>query len=634
MKRLALLAAYLALPALGSAQEPAPRGPADVMQRARDSAEQRQRARTSPHAGGRPPPIATSEAASDVPPGTIEVRVLDSRGLPVADQPVRVGILAQDESRDERGGTTDRNGVAVVANLRAGSNQAYRVTVPYRGANYGSMPFRLEVGRGHRVTIRRLEVTHDDGSLLQYVGQTLVEYRNERVHVSQQAQLVNLGRDTYVFPGNGLQWRLPDGFTAFQSQRVMSDQRVVATDDGLAIRGSLPPGRTTLSWAYDLPLSGEQVIISQPLPVKTFRYRVITQASDGMTMSVDGFPDADEHEVNGQRVLLAELQRSPRDPELDRLHIRIRGIPSVGPIRWIALGMAMLLAFFGILLVARGGNLSGALVEARARRKEELLDEAAEIERLFGESEVGPKYRARRLREIVDELASLLRLDAASDAASGGSVSRSGGSLDAAWAPVARGFRLYVISGAASIAVSMSQFAVDPETVLWLGLIPAALASFGYLQVARAPASSKASLPARIAAGAMIFGFALQAYVVFSGALSFGETETGEVLAAAASLGAIAFAMLAVALVGVAATLVTVYAISGDLELPDLGRNVKSVAISLAVVAALPFGLFFLPLAPQLVLLAIWALGALVTVLTYYMLVLRTARAIGDRLPE
>ena len=49
-----------------------------------------------------------------------------------------------------------------------------------------------------------------------------------------------------MFPDGGMRIRLPEGFKAFDALAVMTDQRVSATDDGLEISGSIPPGRADL----------------------------------------------------------------------------------------------------------------------------------------------------------------------------------------------------------------------------------------------------------------------------------------------------------------------------------------------------------------------------------------------------
>lgn len=430
MRWLAVAVTLVSVGALAQAPGDAPAGPAEVISGAREAAErgrqernlaQGAEPRVAPEvlqrAAGRTPPIAQASADPSLDAGTILVSVVDAMSQPVAGVTVRIGVMKADGSRESIVRQTDERGQLRVGDLPTGSSQAYRVNVVNDGATYSSMPFRLEPDRGHRVQIRMLPVTRSRRSLLQTLGQTMLEYRNERVHVTEQAQLVNLGEETIVFDDDELRIDLPDGFTAFQSQPGMSDQRLVPDDRGFVIRGSLPPGRATLVWAYDIPLRGEELHFSHAIPFRTYAYRVMSDAMEGMELVVDGFPEAQEHEGHqGRPLLVTQVERSPDDPPLDRLSVTVKGIPAPGPMRWLALGAALVLLAFGLLMATRGGDRAGALARTRAARRAELIDEAVELEELFAAREIGPQYRERRMREVVDELASLLRLDEATEA--------------------------------------------------------------------------------------------------------------------------------------------------------------------------------------------------------------------------
>ena len=437
MKRFVTLALLCASTALAQPGDQ-PAGPADIINGAREAREQAEQERSlegptqqqAPQqaqpdvdpevvrrANGRTPPLAIAEPDNRVPRGTIRVVVVDAQNDPVPGADIRIGIMKADSSRDSIMGRTDAAGVLEQSDLPTGSSQAYRVNVHYDGATYSSTPFRLEPDRGHLVRIRRLETTRDTRQLLQSLGQTMLEYKQGRVKVTQQAQLMNLSAETVVLDGDAIRFELPEGFTAFQTPDQMSDQRLVPDDEGFVVRGSVPPGRIALVWSYDLPLSGDEISFSTNMPFRTYGYRVMTDAAEGMRLEVDGFPRAEEHEGHGGRKLLVtQIERGPQDASLERLRITVRGIPGAGPARWLALGGALVLLIFGLLLATRGGDRAGAISRARAARQTELLDEAADLEKLFRTSEVGPKFRERRMGEIVDELASLIRLDEATAA--------------------------------------------------------------------------------------------------------------------------------------------------------------------------------------------------------------------------
>lgn len=413
----AIVLALLATPTLAQ-----PRGPAEVMGQARDTREQsetNQRLGVPPsdeavrRALEEPLELASSAAAADLPAGTIRVEVVDENVRPIAGAAIRIGVMEADGGRENLVHETDAQGVLVLPNLPTGAGQSYRVNVLREGATYSTTPFRLEPDRGQRARVVALPTTRDTSALLQTLGQAHLEYRDERIHVTMQAQLANLGGNTIVFPEDGMKVQLPRGFTAFQSPQQMTDQRLVPDDDGFALKGSIPPGHITLAWAFDIPLQSGDVRMTMPMPFRTFRFRVLSDRSPGMSMEVDGFDETFEHEANGQHFLVAQVQRRPEDEALETLAIRIRGIPGPGPYRFLAVGGALVLGFLGLLLLFQGGDRSGALAKARAVRKVQLLDDAAEVERLFAANEIGPKFRVRRMEEITIELATLLRAEGA-----------------------------------------------------------------------------------------------------------------------------------------------------------------------------------------------------------------------------
>lgn len=406
----------------GTHTQAQPRGPAEVMGQAR---EVREASETSQRLGAVPSEdavrralgenleLASSAATADLPAGTIRVEVVDENVQPLAGAAIRIGVMKADGGRENLVHETDAQGVLVLPDLPTGAGQSYRVNVLRDGATYSTTPFRLEPDRGQRARVVALPTTRDTRALLQTLGQAHLEYRDERIHVTMQAQLANLGGETIVFSEDGLKVRLPSGFTAFQSPQQMTDQRLVPDDVGFALKGSIPPGRITLAWAFDIPLQSGDMRVTMPMPFRTFRFRVLSDMSPGMSMEVDGFDETFEHEANGQRFLVAQVQRRPEDEPLETLAIRVRGIPGPGPYRFVAVGGALVLAFFGFLLLFQGGDRSGALAKARAMRKTQLLDDAAEVERLFAANEIGPKFRQRRMEEITIELATLLRAEGA-----------------------------------------------------------------------------------------------------------------------------------------------------------------------------------------------------------------------------
>lgn len=357
------------------------------------------------------PPVATAEPSRDVPVGAVRVLVVDVDGRPIEGAAVVLGTMQQGGDRDRISALTDATGRHTWSDLPTGTAQAYRVTVPHEGATYGATPFQLPTDRGYLVRVVRLPITHDDRTVLQVIGQTFVEIREERLHIIQQTQLANMSQtpQTYVFPENGLRVELPEGYLAFQTQPVMTDQRVEELAGiGYRLRGSLPPGRTTLTWAYDLPITGAEMDVTVNVPFRTYIYRVITDAPPGLELDVEGLPDPQEFEDEGRRLFGTEVQRRPGDPPFEAVTLRFRGIPGPGPMRWIALGISLVMVAFGLFFVVRSGSTEEVARRSREARKKELLAEAVRLDEQHARGEIGPQFRQTRHDEIVRELAVLL----------------------------------------------------------------------------------------------------------------------------------------------------------------------------------------------------------------------------------
>jgi len=284
------------------------------------------------------------------------------------------------------------------------------VNVPYDGARYSSTPFRLDEAKGQRVRVVRLPTTTDNRRVFQVLGRTMIEFRDERAHIQQEARLTNLGDSTYVFPEGGMTIRLPDGFKAFDSMEVMTDQRLAVTDDGLELSGSIPPGRVDLMWTYDIPASGTSILMEQPVPFATMEYQVISDYVDGMSMEVEGFQVARVHEGGDRRFLVAGMMRRPGDAPVDPLRIHIRGIPGGGPLPYLAAAIAAIFVFLGIWLLFRPLDQTAILAQVRDDRRAELLDEIASLEGQHRAEAIGPTFFEHRRRELTDELAIVLRM--------------------------------------------------------------------------------------------------------------------------------------------------------------------------------------------------------------------------------
>jgi hypothetical protein len=359
---------------------------------------------------GNVPDVVTSLVDGELPSGTIVVEVVDPSGAVVPKQAVRLGTMEQSGGRESKACLTDETGACSFDALPIGPKHSYRVNVPYEGAVYSSTPFRMDPSKGQRVRVVRLPTTTDDQRVFQVLGRTMIEFRGDRAHISQEARLANLGDATYVFPEGGLPIRLPHGFKAFDSAAVMTDQHLAATEDGLQLSGSIPPGRVDLMWGYDIPVDGRSLEIDQAVPFATMEYQVISDYVDGMSLEVEGFQVARVHEGADRRFLVAGLMRRPGEPPLDPLRIHIRGIPGGGALPYLASAIAVVFLLLGVGLLFRPLDQTAILAKVRESRRAELLDEIAALETQRKADEIGPSYYEHRRRDLTDELAIVLHM--------------------------------------------------------------------------------------------------------------------------------------------------------------------------------------------------------------------------------
>jgi hypothetical protein len=431
MTRLILLCLVACvLPAVVRAQEAPtspPTGPAQIMNRAQAARSQKEMSAASavgganpqanphqeganPHAILAPPTSPTAEPDTTLPRGSIEVSVADPQGRPYGNAEIVLGIMQSMGGREERREKTDAQGSYTFRNLPVGSGQAYRVNVSSGGAKFSSNPFRLPDQGGYRVRIPLQATTRDDKMIFSLVGQTVIELRDERLHVTESMRLANAGDTVYVFPEGGLVVELPQSFTAFQWQDQMTDQKATEVKDkGFRLVGSLPPGSLQLMWSYDLERDGTSVKLPVSMPFRTYNYRVISEAPEGLKLRVNGFPEPERISDQGRDLLFTQLRKAPPEAPIGALTVRIDGIPGPGPGRWVAVVLALIAVLYGLTRALSRADDAQDRRTVLSARKASLLEAAKTLEAELKQGEVGPQFHARRMDEIQTELAMVLR---------------------------------------------------------------------------------------------------------------------------------------------------------------------------------------------------------------------------------
>ena len=348
-----------------------------------------------------------------LPPGTIAVRIVDFAGNPVPNAPITMGILknsvAKGESREKVIRQADANGVFVFGGLTVGSGIAYRISSPRGEGTFAAMPFNLPAARGMRVTLHVYDASESiQDARIVFQTALYLEVKEDRVQFEQLFAVFNFGKTAWVPPPDQI-IPLPPEYTAFSAQQEMSDTGADAVaGKGIKLHGTFGPGRHDVTFRWQLPYDGSpEVTLDVGLPPHVATARVVAAAAPGMTLGVDGFPAAQSPVEQGQRVLQTERQVQPNDPPLRTLHVRVRDLPTAGPARFIATGIAGVGVLAGFAFAFGRPGASGSK-KPRRRERALLLVELEDLERAFAEGEIGPKTYERARRELVDALARTL----------------------------------------------------------------------------------------------------------------------------------------------------------------------------------------------------------------------------------
>ncbi len=366
------------------------------------------------------PPEDTEKEDATLVPGTISVALRDADDNPVSGEEITLGILinsiAKGDSRKHLQATTDGGGMAAFTGLETASNIAYRVSVGYQGGAFAAAPFQLQQAKAMSVVLHVYPVTRDIQRALVVTESTVAaEVRDDRIQIEEELTFYNLGRTAWQ-PEN-VRLKLPDGATAFNAQASMTDQGVDDAGGAAKLRGTFPPGRHALAFRWQIPWSGDtDVEFDVGLPPHVAVARVMMAGTPEISLTASGFPAPEiRHNAQGQRFLVTERRLRPDDSALATIAVGIHGLPSVGPGRMLATGLAVCGVVVGLFLAFSGRAKNGlAKSPANGRTaRAKLLDELVELERARTTGDVGPKTYERVRREIVDALARTLAATAA-----------------------------------------------------------------------------------------------------------------------------------------------------------------------------------------------------------------------------
>lgn len=353
--------------------------------------------------------FSSAQPSPDVAPGSIEVEIVDVDGRPVKGADVSLAILKSGGTRREQKQRTNTEGKTTFAGLQVGRTHAYLVRLFYQRARFQSPPFQLSNDRGFKVLIRRLETTRNRDEVVVSGGQLSIWREEDRLEIGQTVRLNNTSQMSYVFPESGLTVQLPQNYQGLEPSPVMGDQRLTSIEGrGFTITGSLMPGETTLAWKFSLPVSDSKAKFSFRMPWNIVSYRVVADASSGMTLDVEKMPSATVVEEQGQKIWVTGIDPDSQRAPLRKLEVEIGGILGSGYSRWIAAFLSLAIALIGLLVAGFTPRNRNIDPNAFAGRKAQLLDRAVKLKTARQERRIAERRYKRGIDALVDELSDLM----------------------------------------------------------------------------------------------------------------------------------------------------------------------------------------------------------------------------------
>ncbi len=368
--------------------------------------------REAPSIAGLHEPVPDSSSADPaLPEGTLVIELRDADDGPLPRTRFTLGTVRQSialgDKRERRELVTDDAGQVRLDGLSVESAIAYRVAATNGLGAFAALPFRLPNGAGYRVSLHVVPVTSDVEQALvavQYVA--LVDVKDDRILVQQAIVAYNFGRTAWF--ANDVPMALPKGATALTSQQSMSDRTVTLDGTTAKLRGTFPPGESTIEYQWQVPF-GEtpSVELTIGLPPHVAVARAMAVASPANSLVVEGFSPAEVGtDQRGQRMLSTERSFRRGEAPLAAMTVRFGGIPTPGPARWVASGLALVVVLasvlWGLLARSRRGNshgTSGPELEAIARQQ------AIELGVAHRSGEVGPTTFEAEKRRLIEDLA-------------------------------------------------------------------------------------------------------------------------------------------------------------------------------------------------------------------------------------
>ena len=367
--------------------------------------------------------------AEGLPPGVVDIQIVDGEEQPVPNAPIVLTILknsvTEGESTSTATGTTDAQGRYNFTNLQTGSGVSYTVTTSRDQASFASGPFGLKDKAGVRVLLHSFEpITSLAEAPLVMEAIVLLDVKQDTIAVNHLLRTLNVGRKAYV--ATDVRMPLPEGAKAFNQGgdgmgAGMGGVAMVESEGQMELTGTFPPGEAELTYRYNLPLDGtEEARLKIPLPPRVVATRVVVGAGPKMGLEVAGFPkSASGRWQDGKRVLQTTKQASSRtgiaglmqntSPQI--LDVHLTGLPSSGPAPLVALMLALGAGVAGLFYLMQHRDQRVLATDQREdleEARDALLGEFALLEKSRRKGDIGPRTYERLRTALLDALARIV----------------------------------------------------------------------------------------------------------------------------------------------------------------------------------------------------------------------------------
>jgi len=347
--------------------------------------------------------------APELPNGTVTVRVVrEAIGNDAPGQQVRVSVGGVTKTA-----TTDAEGRAEFTGLAAGEARA-EATVD--GEVLQSQPFAVPTTGGLRVILvagiaqaaerkKKEEAAALAAPPVKGIvvlgGQSriVMEFNNDSLFAFYLLEIVNTAR-TRVDTGGPLVIELPDDAVGTQI-REGSTKSAEVDGTRLIVHGPFAPGTTSVQVEFQLAFNDSTETVVQPFPVPLERTVVGIEKVGNLGLASPQFTQVAEVPAEtGVFVLGQGGALQPGTP----LTFTISNLPVHSRTsRYVAFGLALLIAAVGVWLGINRGSSPAANRKALVSRRDTLLAELAQLEAKRREGTI-PERSERRRQRILNEL--------------------------------------------------------------------------------------------------------------------------------------------------------------------------------------------------------------------------------------